>query len=192
MGCGTREIAQATSGTQTAIVKCHYPPVGSLCANIPTTRTRHQNPSRPSDRLEIKEFAKQTTLFLHKDLNSVDPLEIKMSRQAPHTFLYRSTGILLLLLAPVRSFMLVPTTRHSYNILSMDVSGDENDNDPCWQSLFDDDCYMSAMYASNFVAGKWIQSMPCGEGIEVGVNKALFFRHFSHNHSYRTATCRPR
>lgn len=63
-------------------------------------------------------------------------------------------------------------------------AGDDDDNDdneeailrpettnPCWQSFLDDDCNMSTMYASNFVAGKWIKSMPCAEGIEV--RKAL-------------------
>jgi hypothetical protein len=38
---------------------------------------------------------------------------------------------------------------------------------PCWQNLLDDDCSMGNIYAANFVASKWIQSMPCGEGIEV-------------------------
>jgi hypothetical protein len=39
-------------------------------------------------------------------------------------------------------------------------------DDPCWQNLLDDDCSMGNIYAANFVAGKWIKSMPCGEGIE--------------------------
>jgi hypothetical protein len=43
------------------------------------------------------------------------------------------------------------------------LSGD----DPCWQNMLDDDCSMGNIYAANFVASKWIQSMPCGEGIEV-------------------------
>jgi hypothetical protein len=38
---------------------------------------------------------------------------------------------------------------------------------PCWQNLLDDDCSMSTVYSSNFVAGKWLKSMPCGEGIQV-------------------------
>jgi hypothetical protein len=39
--------------------------------------------------------------------------------------------------------------------------------DPCWQTMLDDDCSMGNIYAANFVASKWIKSMPCGEGIEV-------------------------
>lgn len=38
--------------------------------------------------------------------------------------------------------------------------------DPCWQNMLDDDCSMGNIYAANFVAGKWIKSMPCGEGVE--------------------------
>ena len=40
-------------------------------------------------------------------------------------------------------------------------------NNPCWQDIYDDDCSMSNIYAANFVASKWIKSMPCGAGIEV-------------------------
>ena len=43
----------------------------------------------------------------------------------------------------------------------------QNGDDPCWQNMLDDDCSMGNIYAANFVASKWIQSMPCGEGIEV-------------------------
>ena len=42
----------------------------------------------------------------------------------------------------------------------------ETDN-PCWQDIYDDDCSMSNAYSANFVAGKWIKSMPCAAGIEV-------------------------
>lgn len=38
---------------------------------------------------------------------------------------------------------------------------------PCWQNLLDDDCSMSTVYSASFVAGKWLKSMPCGEGIQV-------------------------
>jgi hypothetical protein len=44
-------------------------------------------------------------------------------------------------------------------------AGLETDN-PCWQNMLDDDCSMGNIYAANFVASKWIKSMPCGEGIE--------------------------
>jgi hypothetical protein len=43
----------------------------------------------------------------------------------------------------------------------------QSGDDPCWQNMLDDDCSMGNIYAANFVASKWIQSMPCGEGIEV-------------------------
>ena len=39
--------------------------------------------------------------------------------------------------------------------------------DPCWQNMLDDDCQMSNIYSSSFIAADWIKSMPCGEGIAV-------------------------
>jgi hypothetical protein len=39
--------------------------------------------------------------------------------------------------------------------------------DPCWQNFLDDDCQMSNIYSSSFIAADWIKSMPCGEGIKV-------------------------
>mmetsp|Transcript_40343 Transcript_40343/g.94797 ORF Transcript_40343/g.94797 Transcript_40343/m.94797 type:complete len:108 (-) Transcript_40343:408-731(-) len=40
---------------------------------------------------------------------------------------------------------------------------------PCWEEVasIDEDCVLGSIYASNFVAGDWIKSMPCAEGIEV-------------------------
>ena len=74
-----------------------------------------------------------------------------------------------------RSLFSVSSTR-----LSMSETArfsDEMDNDwssemqsgdnPCWQDLYDDDCSMESIYAANFIASKWIKSMPCGAGIEV-------------------------
>jgi hypothetical protein len=43
----------------------------------------------------------------------------------------------------------------------------ESGDNPCWQNMLDDDCSMGTIYSANFVASKWIKSMPCGEGIEV-------------------------
>eukprot|EP00541_Cyclophora_tenuis_P002339 CAMPEP_0116541784 /NCGR_PEP_ID=MMETSP0397-20121206/665_1 /TAXON_ID=216820 /ORGANISM="Cyclophora tenuis, Strain ECT3854" /LENGTH=99 /DNA_ID=CAMNT_0004065745 /DNA_START=199 /DNA_END=498 /DNA_ORIENTATION=+ len=37
---------------------------------------------------------------------------------------------------------------------------------PCWQDIYDDDCSMNSVFAASFVAGDWIKSMPCGQGIE--------------------------
>jgi len=49
----------------------------------------------------------------------------------------------------------------------MDMPGSAELNDsPCWQDIYDDDCSMSNIYAANFIASKWIKSMPCGAGIE--------------------------
>jgi len=44
----------------------------------------------------------------------------------------------------------------------------ENGDIPCWLNIYDDDCSMTSAASANFVAGNWIKSMPCGEGIEVG------------------------
>lgn len=46
------------------------------------------------------------------------------------------------------------------------ASAEMESDDPCWQNMLDDDCSMGNIYAANFVASKWIKSMPCGEGIE--------------------------
>jgi hypothetical protein len=69
--------------------------------------------------------------------------------------------------------------------------------DPCWQNLLDSDCNMSNVYASNFVAGKWIKSMPCAAGIEVGEDRrqwSLFvdIKNLTPQHLViRTAICPP-
>lgn len=79
-----------------------------------------------------------------------------------------------------------------------DTPGSSNveTDDPCWQNMLDDDCSMGTIYSSNFVAGDWIKSMPCGDGIEVRNNLEEFIFadrvsiHFSHHFlSHRTATC---
>lgn len=44
-------------------------------------------------------------------------------------------------------------------------TGDEQN--PCWEDLYDDDCVMSNAAAANFVASKWIKGLPCGQGLEV-------------------------
>ncbi|EEC43241.1 predicted protein [Phaeodactylum tricornutum CCAP 1055/1] len=43
-------------------------------------------------------------------------------------------------------------------------TGDEQN--PCWEDLYDDDCVMSNAAAANFVASKWIKGLPCGQGLE--------------------------
>ena len=46
----------------------------------------------------------------------------------------------------------------------------ETTENPCWQDVYgdgDDDCGMSTVYSSTFVAEKWIKSMPCGHDLDV-------------------------
>lgn len=46
----------------------------------------------------------------------------------------------------------------------------ETTDNPCWQDVYgdgDDDCGMSTVYSSTFVAEKWIKSMPCGHDLDV-------------------------
>lgn len=52
---------------------------------------------------------------------------------------------------------------------------------PCWEEFYDDDCAMRNIYSANFVASKWIKSMPCGEGIEVR-RPDLTTRHCANSH----------
>eukprot|EP00563_Minutocellus_polymorphus_P001108 CAMPEP_0181041364 /NCGR_PEP_ID=MMETSP1070-20121207/11556_1 /TAXON_ID=265543 /ORGANISM="Minutocellus polymorphus, Strain NH13" /LENGTH=132 /DNA_ID=CAMNT_0023119463 /DNA_START=100 /DNA_END=498 /DNA_ORIENTATION=- len=45
----------------------------------------------------------------------------------------------------------------------------ETTENPCWQEVYgdgDDDCGMSTVYSSTFVAEKWIKSMPCGHDLD--------------------------
>jgi hypothetical protein len=88
---------------------------------------------------------------------------------------YKFAPILLLLLSESKAF--TPhreCTSRTWGVLS--VKGTDNDlpaaaelegNNPCWEEFYDDDCAMRNIYSANFVAGKWIKSMPCGQGIEV-------------------------
>lgn len=55
------------------------------------------------------------------------------------------------------------------------VIPEEAQDNPCWQDLYDDDCDTS-VYAANFVAAKWIKSMPCASGVEVRKRYAWIFR----------------
>lgn len=91
--------------------------------------------------------------------------------------------LFLLLLLPVASGW-VPLRTESRHYLthaprSMAAGGDAEDDvpavassvgaeNPCWEDLYDDDCAMANAAAARFVAGKWIKSMPCAAGIEVG------------------------
>eukprot|EP00980_Cylindrotheca_fusiformis_P008902 scaffold1900_cov123-Cylindrotheca_fusiformis.AAC.28 len=43
-------------------------------------------------------------------------------------------------------------------------AGDEQN--PCWQDLYDDDCSMDTIYQASFVASEWLKSMPCAAGLE--------------------------
>ena len=58
------------------------------------------------------------------------------------------------------------TTSHRF-MSDPDVETTDN---PCWQDVYgdaDDDCGMSTVYSSTFVAEKWIKSMPCGHDVDV-------------------------
>lgn len=69
------------------------------------------------------------------------------------------------------AFTIITTTtpsRHTTTTaLFEEVQGAENEENPCWQDLYDDDCSMTSVYAASFVASKWIKGMPCAAGIEV-------------------------
>ena len=58
-----------------------------------------------------------------------------------------------------------PSLRVGHAFVMRAAAGD----DPCWQNIYDDDCSMSSIYAASFVAGDWIKSMPCGQGLEVRI-----------------------
>ena len=57
----------------------------------------------------------------------------------------------------------------SSSLFSSSLGDETVDDDPCWEEIFDDDCAMSSVYASAFVAANWIKRMPCAAGIEVRV-----------------------
>jgi hypothetical protein len=47
------------------------------------------------------------------------------------------------------------------------VSPELDTDNPCWQSIYDDDCAMEYVAAAHYRASEWIKSMPCGSGIKV-------------------------
>ena len=54
----------------------------------------------------------------------------------------------------------------------------ETTENPCWQDVYgdaDDDCGMSTVYSSSFVAEKWIKSMPCGHDVDVSVGVGIIY-----------------
>ena len=55
----------------------------------------------------------------------------------------------------------------------------ETTENPCWQDVYgdgDDDCGMSTVYSSSFVAEKWIKSMPCGHDLDVSVGVGIIWQ----------------
>ena len=60
-----------------------------------------------------------------------------------------------------------PSTPRGLMLRSATAKSTEEESNPCWQDIYDDDCAMSNAFAANFVAGNWIKGMPCAEGIEV-------------------------
>jgi hypothetical protein len=49
-----------------------------------------------------------------------------------------------------------------------DTTSSTEMTNPCWQDFYDEDCETN-FAAASFVAAKWIEKMPCGAGIQVGV-----------------------
>mmetsp|Transcript_22733 Transcript_22733/g.33244 ORF Transcript_22733/g.33244 Transcript_22733/m.33244 type:complete len:147 (+) Transcript_22733:92-532(+) len=41
-----------------------------------------------------------------------------------------------------------------------------DEENPCWQDIYEYDCAMSTVYSASFVAKDWIKGMPCAKGIE--------------------------
>ena len=106
---------------------------------------------------------------------------------------------LLLLLSPFvhgwtssrhQSWRGVSFTRTTTTKLSLS-STQRAEDDPCWQDLYDDDCSMSSAYSANFVAGKWVKSMPCANALdEVRSHKKYFFPcHGKINYSFFISVC---
>lgn len=93
---------------------------------------------------------------------------------------------------PTRSFrpaILTPSFMSSEQQvpLGMDLLGSsELVDNPCWQDIYDDDCSMSNIYSANFIAGKWIKSMPCGAGIEVSIGDRFLMRFNARTYLYVT------
>jgi hypothetical protein len=52
------------------------------------------------------------------------------------------------------------------SLISTRLYNTEQEN-PCWQDIFDEDCSLDNAYAASFVASKWLKSMPCADGIAV-------------------------
>lgn len=66
--------------------------------------------------------------------------------------------------------------RHRPSTTALRMSDQEEGSDsPCWQDLYADDCTMENIAAAGFIASKWIQSMPCGAGIEVSLVDRRFW-----------------
>ena len=55
----------------------------------------------------------------------------------------------------------------TFNKLATTPKDTDQQGNPCWEDIFDDDCAMSNVYAASFVAAEWIKSMPCASGLEV-------------------------
>ena len=62
----------------------------------------------------------------------------------------------------VRRFMEMPGEMEQF-----DVAPELDTKNPCWQSIYDDDCAMEYVAAAHYKASEWIKSMPCGQGIKV-------------------------
>lgn len=68
----------------------------------------------------------------------------------------------------VLRFMEMPGEMEQFDASpEFDVSPEFDTENPCWQSIYDDDCAMEYAAAAHYKAIEWIKSMPCGQGIKV-------------------------
>ena len=89
----------------------------------------------------------------------------------------------ILLLTSTKAFGFIrPSIKRAIHLQLSETKNDQSD--PCWGTMLDDDCSMGNIYAANFVASKWIKSMPCGEGIEVSFHVVPLADPFPRKFSY--------
>ena len=95
---------------------------------------------------------------------------------------FASSSFLLLAVIPmgVNAFHAMRTFRPSSSTgRFMSDQELETTENPCWQDVYgdgDDDCGMSTVYSSSFVAEKWIKSMPCGHDLDVSVGVGIIWQ----------------
>jgi hypothetical protein len=149
-------------------------PTRSTCPMLHSTEnTRSHGTVDSKDILLVQATSHPTTPSSGQEITTTQPpAKIMMTPQQ------QVLSVLLYSLCVAQSVAWHPVAPSAHVVLRSSVlfAGDNvnsevwqaDSTDPCWQNLLDSDCNMSNMYASSFVAGKWIKSMPCAAGIEVG------------------------